>query len=122
MFRGADPVLGDPLELLGGVSGVGGHHQFQERMFAAGKERFEVALDRGLERLFLFPLRMLRRERLHPVDGKKELEIGRLLAPQRSVVIEDGNPLSRHHELLAAFLSNLFDELDDGLLRRGIVP
>ncbi len=39
---------------------------------------------------------------LHPVEGEEELEVHRLLSPQRAVVVEDGDALGRGHEVRAA--------------------
>ena len=38
---------------------------------------------------------MFRRQLLYPIDGKGELEIERLLGPERTVVIESRDPLVR---------------------------
>jgi len=78
---------------------MGGHHQFQQCVFAARKDRLEVALECGLERLFLLPLRMLGRERLHLVEGEGELEIHGLLTPEGPVVVEDRNALGGANKL-----------------------
>src|SRR5437899_1265847 len=48
---------------------------------------------------------MLRRERLHPVDPKLELEIDRLLGPKRSVVIEGCYSLFGLNKISRSFLS-----------------
>ena len=65
---------------------------------------------------------MLRRERLHAVEREEQLEVHRLLAPERAVVVEGGDALGRRHEVGRAFLRHLLDKLDDGFLRRGVVP
>ena len=46
--------------------------------------------------------RVLRRQRLDPIDRKNDLEIHRLLGPQRAVVVEGGDALVRRHEIRAA--------------------
>jgi hypothetical protein len=43
------------------------------------------------KRLFALPLGMLRRQRLHTVEREEELEIHRLLGPERAVVVEGGD-------------------------------
>ena len=83
---------------------------------------FEVALDHRLERLRVPPLRMLRRQRLHPIDRERELEIDRLLGPERAVVVEGGDALLDRNEIRPALLGHAIDEGDDRLLRRTLVP
>src|SRR5262249_37451466 len=53
---------------------------------------------------------------------KQPLEIQRLLAPQRPIVVEDSDAIARGHKVPPAFLCYLSDEIDDGLLRRALVP
>ena len=103
-------------------AGVGGHDDLDHRLLAAGERGFHVALEQRGERLLVLPLRMLRRERLHAVEREEELEIHRLLAPERAVVVERRDALGRRHEIGRAFLRHLFDKGDDGFLRRGVVP
>jgi hypothetical protein len=50
------------------------------------------------------------------------LEISRLLAPQRAVVIEGRDALGGRHEIRAALRGDADDEVDDRFLRRAIVP
>jgi hypothetical protein len=42
----------------------------------------------------------LRRERLHAVEREGELEVHRLLGPQRAVVVEHGDALGWNDEIL----------------------
>ena len=65
---------------------------------------------------------MLRAKRLDAVQREEELDIHRLLGPQRAVVVERGNALGGRHEVRRAFLRHLRDEFDDGLLRLAVVP
>ena len=122
MLRGGDPVLHDLFEFLRGHARVGGHDDFDHRVFAAGERGFHVALEQRRERFLVLPLRMLRREHLHAVEREEELEIHRLLGPERAVVVERGDALVRRNEVGRAFLGYFFDESDDGFLRRGVVP
>ena len=62
------------------------------------------------------------RERLHAVQREEQLEIHRLLGPERAVVVEDGDALGRRHEVGRALLRHLLDKRDDGLLRLAVVP
>jgi hypothetical protein len=65
---------------------------------------------------------MLRRERLHPVEREKELEIQRLLGPERAVVVERRDTLVRGNEVRRAFLRPFFDKSDDGFLWSAVIP
>ena len=42
---------------------------------------------------------MLRRESLHPVEREEELEIHRLLGPQRAIIVEHGDTFGHRHEI-----------------------
>ena len=44
MFRGGDPVFHDLLEFHGGVAGMRGHHEFEDRAFAAGGRRWRLKI------------------------------------------------------------------------------
>ena len=59
---------------------------------------------------------------LHAIDGKCQLEVHRLLGPQRAVVVERRDPLGRRHELRRTRPGNRGDEVHDGLLRLAGVP
>src|SRR5438067_9708303 len=65
---------------------------------------------------------MLRGERLHTVEREEQLEIHRLLAPERAVVIERGNALLGRDKIRRAFLGDLGDEVSDRLLRCAVIP
>ena len=110
------------LEFAGRHARVRDHDDFEHRLFAAGERALHVALEQRGEWLLRFPLRMLRRERLHAVEREEQLEIHRLLAPERAVVVERGDALVRRNEIGRAFFRHLLDEGDDGFLRRGVVP
>ena len=70
-----------------------------QRGLAASERAFQIAREDRLERLLLLPLGMLRREFLDPVEGEMNLEIQRLLGPQRAVVVERGDAFGGRHEL-----------------------
>jgi len=72
--------------------------------------------------MLLFPLRMLRRECLYPVNGEGELKINWLLSPERAVVIEGGDAFLRWNEIRRALFRYLFYELNNRFLGCGIVP
>jgi hypothetical protein len=65
---------------------------------------------------------MLRRHRLHAIEGECNLEIEWLLAPQGSVVIEDRDPIFGFDEVRAAGRRHAADKIDDALLRGTLVP
>ena len=58
----------DRVELLGRVADVRGGHDLEEALLAARGDRLHVALEHALERLLLFPLGMLRRQRLDAIE------------------------------------------------------
>ena len=68
-------------------------------LLAAGQRALQVAREDRLERLLVLPLRMLRRQRLDAVEREGELEVHRLLGPERAVVVEDGDALGGRHEV-----------------------
>ena len=123
MLRGGDPVLHDLLELLGGHAGVRGHDDLARWPCSPpASAPFTSPLSSEANGSFVLPLGMLRRERLHAVEREEELEIHRLLGPERAVVVERGDALGGRHEVGRAFLRHLLDEGDDGFLRRAVVP
>ena len=83
---------------------------------------FMSPVEHRLERLLGLPLRVLRRQRLDAVERERELEVDRLLGPQRAVVVEDGDALGDRHEVRAALRRHARDEIGDGFLRRAVVP
>jgi len=72
---------------------MGGGHDLQQALFARGGQRLHVLVQYRPERLGRFPFRMLGRHRLDAVEGERELEIERLFAPQRAVIVEGGDAL-----------------------------
>ena len=68
------------------------------------------------------PFRMLRRQRPDAVEDEERLEVHRLLGPEVAVVVERGNALGERDEVRRARLRDLGDELEDGPLRRTVVP
>ena len=76
-------------------------HHCQQALLALVGQRLLVAGEERLERLLAFPFRMLRRHRLDAVEREGGLEIDRLLAPQRAVIVEHRDALSGRHEVRA---------------------
>jgi hypothetical protein len=92
---------------------MGRHHELKDPFLARGGEGFHVTVERGLEGLEVLPLGMIRRHRLDPIDGEQELEVERLLGPQRSVVVEDGDALGLGHEVGACRVGHPVHEVED---------
>jgi hypothetical protein len=82
--------------------------------FATRQHPFEVAGQEGLERLLVLPLRMLGRQRFDAVEAKDQLEIHRLLDPQRAVVVEGGDAVGGWDKLRSAFAGHIGRELQSG--------
>ena len=122
MLRGGDPVLDDLLELHGGHARVGGHDDFEKRVVTTGERGLHVALEQRGKWFLRFPLRMLRRERLHAVEREEHLEIHRLLAPKRAVIVERGDALLERNKIRRAFLRHFGNEFGDSLLGGAVVP
>ena len=92
-------------------------------LFAAGQQRLHVALEQRRERLLVLPLGMLRRQRLHAVEREERAgstSAARPRACRRCRRWRCARPAGTKSG--AAFLRDLRDEVDDGLLRRAVVP
>ena len=84
-----------------------------QALFAGRGQRLHVAVEHRLERLLGLPVGVLRRQRLDAVEDEGELEVHRLLDPQRAVVVERGDALVRRHEVRPALRRDARDEIDD---------
>jgi hypothetical protein len=122
MARGGEPARDDLGEFLGGQAGMGGRQNLQKSGFAQRRQRLAIILEHGLERLLLFPFRVLGGQRLDPIDGKHDLDVHRLLGPQRAIVVEGGNALVGRYEIGAALGRDARDEIGDGLFHRAVIP
>ena len=122
MLRGADPIGHRLLELLGRHAGVRRGDHLDEFLLTGRSDGLHVAREQRRERLLVLPLRMLWRQRLDSSNREERLEVQRLLAPQRPIVVEGGDALRHGHELRRAGLRDLLDELDDRFLRARVVP
>lgn len=120
--RRGQPAPDDGVELLRRHPRVGGRDQLQETPVAARRQGFHIPVQHRLERLSLAPLRMRRRERLHAVQGKGELDVHRLLDPEGSVVVERRDALLGRDVVWAGRVGHRLDELDDALLGGPVVP
>src|SRR5215475_4665212 len=93
MTRGRDPVRDDALEIPGADIGMCRHHQFYEAALSCLCKCLHVTVQDSLEGLLLFPLRMLRCERLDLIKRKDKLRVHRLFDPQRSIIVEGRSAL-----------------------------
>ena len=93
-----------------------------DRGLAALERRRDVAVEQGGERLLSAPLRMLRGERFHPIEREGELEVKRLLRPERAVVIEDRDPFGRRPIIGVAPIDDAGDEPHDVRFRAAVAP
>ena len=103
---GREPVLDDLSNSSVVIPAWRRHDDLDQRRLSAGQHGLQVALEKRLERLLVLPFGMLRRQRLDAVEGERELDVDRLLAPQRAVVVEHGDALGDGHEVGAAFLAS----------------
>ena len=53
---------------------------------------------------------------------RRELEVHRLLGPERAVVVEGGDALGHRNEIRRSFGGHALDESNDRLFRRAVVP
>ena len=86
-------------------------HELHQPLLAGRGQRLQVAVEHGLERLLGLPAGVLRRQRLDAIEDEGELDIHRLLDPQRPVIVECGDALIRRHEVRSALRGDPRDEL-----------
>ncbi len=91
-----DSVGDDSLEFLGRHAGMCGRDDLQARLLASGHDRRQVALKDAFEWRCGFPLGMVRCHGFDAIDRKGQLDVHRLLAPERAVVVERRNALFQH--------------------------
>jgi hypothetical protein len=101
---------------------VGGGHELEDRFLALGERVLHVTPQERGEGLLVLPLGTMGGHRLHAVEGEQDLEVERLLRPERAVVVERGDALGGRHEVGRTRLRDALDERDDGLLRSRVVP
>ena len=120
--RGREPVGDDLGELVHRHAGVGHRDQLDQALFAGRGQRLHVAVQHRLERLLGLPAGVLRRQRLDAVEHEGELDVHRLLDPQRAVVVEGGDALVGRHEVRSALRGDAGDESRDRRFGRAVVP
>jgi len=101
----------------------GGHVAFVTAVVLrdGGAEPRHVLGDGGLPRLLVAQRGILPRHLLPALQDVGELD-DRLLAPQRAVVVEDGDAIGRRHERRTAGRRHSRGEIDDGAFRGAVVP
>src|SRR5215470_18026036 len=102
MLGGAGPVSHNLVELISRHARMGGGNEFEKALFTGGSQRLQITFKDGLVRLRRLPLRMLWGQRVEAIGYERELEVDRLLSPQRPVVVEGGDAFRHGHELLPA--------------------
>ena len=122
MLGGGDPVQNGFGERLGGHAAMRRHHDCDQALLSAGHQRLHIAAEHGLERLLGLPFRVPRRHRPDFVEGESQLEIERLFAPQRAVIVECGDAQLGRHEIRRARCGHAGYEVGDGFLHRAVVP
>jgi len=82
----------------------------------------QIVGEHRLEWVARLPLRMLRRHFVDAVEREKRLGIHRMLDPQRAVLVERGDAVLRRHIVRVRPIGRCFDEIEDRLLRRAVIP
>jgi hypothetical protein len=122
MPRVVAPIGDGGSKLIGRHPAVRSCHERKQALLAGGCKRLHIAFEHGLERLFGLPFRMLRGHDLDPVEDECNLKVRRLFRPQRAIVVERSDALRRRHEVGAAFLGHVSDEIDDCASCGAFVP
>ena len=108
---------------VGGHAGVGGHDDLDRSPCSPpASAPFTSPLSSDANGSLSFHSGCCGRERLDAVEREEQLEVHRLLGPERAVVVEGGDALGGRDEVRRALLRHLRDEVDDGLLGRAVVP
>jgi hypothetical protein len=98
------------------------YHQLKQSLHPGCPQRLVVVFKHSLKRLGSAPLRVLAGDRLDTVEGEGELDIERLLGPERPVVVEGGDALRWRHEIRSALLRHAGNKVEDRGFRRAVVP
>ena len=116
------PLAHFRLEFVGRHAGMRGRDHRNKPMVSARKHSLEVGRQHRFEGLLVLPFRVLRCQGLDPIEGKGDLKRIGPFRPQRAVIVERGNALFWCDKILAARLRDPRYEIQDGFLRRAIVP
>jgi hypothetical protein len=85
-------------------------------------ERCDIVVEYRLERLLCLPFRMLVGERLHAIERERKLDIHRLFAPERAIVVEGCDALRHRDEIRRPVLGNSGNEIQNRLFVLTVVP
>jgi hypothetical protein len=88
MFRAGGPLQHFLGKFFDAHAGVRCRYDREQTLLARRGQGFHVMFEQGLERLLRLPFRVLRRHRLHAIECEGKLEVERLFASQRAVVVE----------------------------------
>ncbi len=97
-------------------------HELHQAFFAGRSHCLHVAVQHGLERLFGLPAGVLRRQLLDAIENEGELDVHRLLDPERAVIVEGCDALIFGHEVRTALGGHARHKLCDRVFHRTIVP
>src|SRR5262245_56224162 len=86
------------------------------------RDGFDVIPEQRSKRFSVPPLGMLWQERFDSIPHEQDLEINRLLRPERTVVIERRDSLFWPNEIRRAFLCYPLNKLDDRFPGCSLVP
>src|SRR4029434_8038783 len=120
--RRGDPVGDELREGVSGHAGMGYRHDLEKSRFTKRRQSFDVAIEHRLERLLGFPIRMLRRQRPHPIHRKHDLEVHRLLRPQGACVVRGLDALLGFDIVGRAFAGYTVDKVDYRFFTGAVVP
>ena len=81
-----NPVADNLLELFIRHPSVTGRNHFQQASLSRCQEGLGISFEHRLERLLSLPFRVLRGQRLNPIQCKNQLRVQRLLNPESAVM------------------------------------
>src|SRR5258708_7418181 len=122
MLRCREPSTRILEEFLVRYARMCGEGQLIERLQAEAEERIVIVLEDRLEGVPRRQRRIFCRQFLHPVKGKIELNLKRLLTAERAIVVEDRYALGWRCELGASQLCRTRDKVEDRGFHGAIVP
>lgn len=98
------------------------HDELHDTALACFGKRLHVTIQNGLERPLVFPFRMHWGKRFNSIKRESKLDIHRLLAPQRAVVVKGRNALWHRDEVRRGLTRHSSDKTQNRLLGPAIIP
>ena len=98
------------------------HNQLDQAALTRCGKRLHVAIENRLEGLLLFHSGCSGAHGLYLVERKGKLNIHRVFAPQRAVIIEGRYPLRHRNKTGRTFAGHGGDKIQDRLLRLAVSP